>query len=416
MAWDIVGVTSGNTTADTTVGTFSIGSQTYLAGKEYFIGFLWANLVNAQASPLVSIAGTGVVGSLVLGANYGASNSRRRTEVWTFSPVADTTTTLLVTFAVGENSTAHCWSIVRTNASQAGTLPQTPQMNRSTGAAAITATLSTFADSGNAALGFFGAVGTNGAMSIGSGFTQIHSEVVAAGTTICLFSEYKTSQDATIDANAGGVNDIIGIGLELKSAELSLSSDGLASSSGSAALGVSTPLASSGLASSAGAADLRTTLSLIGTGVASSSGSAEGQITVGMEGAGLASSSGSADLTLTQSFSADALASSSGTASVGLGADLSGTGEVSSSGSADLTLTVSVEATGLVSTSGSANVVSVLALGGIGMVSVDGSAVLFLPLPYHRPPFSASGSSGRSGTSGTTGRTQVVGNDGRTDA
>lgn len=216
MTWAISGVTSGNATADTTLGTFTIPSQSYTAGTVYFVGFLWANLVNAQAGALVSITGSGLSPTLVSAANYGASTGRRRLEVWQFTPAVTASIPLLVTFAVGENSTAHCWSVVSANAATTGTLPQAAVMNRSASASTITATLSTFASATNAALGFFGAVGTNGAMTVGSGFTQLHSEVVASGTTICLLSEYKASEDTTIDATAGGVNDIIGIGIELK--------------------------------------------------------------------------------------------------------------------------------------------------------------------------------------------------------
>jgi hypothetical protein len=216
MGWSIAGVVSGSTTADTTGSTFVVGAQTYRAGVTYLVGFLWANLVNAQASALSTIAGTGVTPSLVLGANYGASTSRRRLEVWTFVPPADVTTTLTVTFGGSENSTAHCWSVVGANAATAGTFPQPAQMSRSTEASSVTATMGAFASLSNAAVGFFGAVGANGAMTAGSGFSSLHSETVVTGTTITLLSEYRPTEDVTIDATSGGVNDIVGIGIELK--------------------------------------------------------------------------------------------------------------------------------------------------------------------------------------------------------
>lgn len=84
------------------------------------------------------------------------------------------------------------------------------------GATSLTVTLATFADAANATAGFFGAGGTNN-FAVGTGFTQLGA---IGGTTPGILSEWKTTNDTSVDASIdGSATAMIGAAVELKFVE-----------------------------------------------------------------------------------------------------------------------------------------------------------------------------------------------------
>jgi hypothetical protein len=77
----------------------------------------------------------------------------------------------------------------------------------------LTVTLSAFGDPSNATYGAFAQTNLT-AFAVGTGFTQIHEE--NAGTKPMLKTEWKNSNDTTVDASTTGTNgDWGGIGIEI---------------------------------------------------------------------------------------------------------------------------------------------------------------------------------------------------------
>lgn len=122
-------------------------------------------------------------------------------------------------------------------------------------------------------------------------------------------------------------------------AVLPLAADGLASSSGSAAVALLLSLAANGVASSSGTTDFTVRRTLAADGVAASTGTAVLGLTAALAAAGLASSSGAAAMIVGLALVADGRAASAGTAALVMAYALAAMGKASSSGTATFPLT-----------------------------------------------------------------------------
>lgn len=169
-----------------------------------------------------------------------------------------------------------------------------------------------------------------------------------------------------------------------------LASDGLASSSGTAAANVLYPLASAGLASSSGAAAANVLFSLAAAGVAASSGSAASGLLQPMVSTGLAAGTGAGILNTLGSMVADGLASSSGAAAALVGVVLASDGVATPSGLAEAQVISGLVSDGLAVSTGVGSLITAVPLEAAGLAASTAAAEVNLDLSLISPATSAS--------------------------
>lgn len=124
-----------------------------------------------------------------------------------------------------------------------------PHLGGATGTS-ITATLAAFSSADNATYGVFTNDGTDFAFTVGSGFTQLAeiNDIASGENTLAMMSEWKSTNDTTVDASLSGVAAALGgIAIEIVAAATGSSS---VSASASASLSPSASVSPSASASS----------------------------------------------------------------------------------------------------------------------------------------------------------------------
>lgn len=157
-----------------------------------------------------------------LGSAYTDTGGASRKKVTWFRAMGSSPSAGAVTFSFSETQTSFTWAIDEftgvdtsgTNGSGAIVQSVINNQDSSTGAATSnTATLAAFGSANNATYGSFAGDQSLTPVAVGSGFTQIADiEETVEGTTL-VYTEFKTTNDTTVDVtySSGNSNAIIGI-------------------------------------------------------------------------------------------------------------------------------------------------------------------------------------------------------------
>lgn len=154
------------------------------------------------------------------------SSSRRRITLFRALGASPSSGAISIDFG-GQNQTAVCWSVEEISGSDtsgtngSGAITQSAVNQDTSGtASSLTVTLSSFSSGNNATYGCFGNAQT-GVWNAGSGFTVLSNNQVA-DASLALISEYKLTNDTTVDASlASGSGELGGIAIEIAAFSLS---------------------------------------------------------------------------------------------------------------------------------------------------------------------------------------------------
>lgn len=217
-----VNLTSGSTGSSTSSVTTASVSPT--ANKLQLLAVHSRNFTGS-APPAPTVTGCGLTWVQVATLQHDTGpTSLKRVTLFRAMGASPSTGTLTIDFA-GDSQTDVCWSLDEftgtdtsgTNGS--GAIVQTVTAKDETGSAtSITATLAAFGSVNNATYGAFAHVApTNGVTaSAGSGFTALASPL---DTVIGLITEFKTTNDTTVDGSLSGSSFELGmIASEIKAA------------------------------------------------------------------------------------------------------------------------------------------------------------------------------------------------------
>lgn len=171
-----------------------------------------------------TITGNGLTWVAVNSVVYDTTGlTRKRVSLFRAMGVAPTAGTIGIDFG-GQNQTHVVWSLDEASgvdtsgANGAGAVVQsvTASDGNST-AVSLTATLAAFGSTANATFGGFGFGNGQGGKNVGSGFTLL-ADLSADGTTNEIFTEWKSTNDTTVDATAdAGKNGEIGaVAIEIR--------------------------------------------------------------------------------------------------------------------------------------------------------------------------------------------------------
>jgi len=192
-------------------GSATTASVTLAAGKFYLLT-VHAGAYVATQGPPSSITGNGTW-ALVNNTNFDTGNFKNLAVL----SAVGTGTTGTITINLPATCTQIEWSVDEFTGTQlAGTsgaaaIAQSG-VNTGTAVTSLTVTLGAFASVSNATFGAF--LGNNGgtALTVGTGFTGLGSDVIA--TSRALLTEYKATNDTTVDMTTPSCN-CAGVAIEL---------------------------------------------------------------------------------------------------------------------------------------------------------------------------------------------------------
>lgn len=175
----------------------------------------------APANP--TVAGAGLTWVFINSTNYDTGGSSRR-KVALFRAMNPSTTTGTVTITTGETDSDVTWvmdqasgvDITGTNGS--GAVLQSAVNQNTAGGTSLTVTLGTFLDARNATYGAFANSDDAATSTPGTGFSAVGT---GANTTngVKTFTEYRTSNDTSVDMSWSGVgSELGGVAIEIKAA------------------------------------------------------------------------------------------------------------------------------------------------------------------------------------------------------
>lgn len=169
-----------------------------------------------------TVTGNGLTWVPVNGVVYdNTSSSRRRITVFRALGASPSTGTISIDFG-GQAQTHVLWSLDEfsgvdtsgTNGSGAVVQSATnfdPNNTLST----LTVTLGAFSSTNNATFGAFSIFDGTAAFTVGSGFTSLGD--IGTGTSLHILSEYKSTNDTSVDASWAGTSEVGGVAIEIKS-------------------------------------------------------------------------------------------------------------------------------------------------------------------------------------------------------
>jgi hypothetical protein len=150
-----------------------------------------------------------------------SSSSRRTVELWRSMGASPSTGAITITAT--ENETNIDWSVDQSSGvdtsgtNGSGAIVQSAKNQDVAGTATgLVVTLAAFGSSDNATFGVFGTdeVAT---LTIGSGFNQL-AKINGASTPVSILTEWKSTNDTSVDATTGAAVFIGGIAIEIKAA------------------------------------------------------------------------------------------------------------------------------------------------------------------------------------------------------
>lgn len=218
-------ITASNLTAnysDTDTTSYNTASVSVTAGDLILVA-----VTNSKGSTpdTPSISGVGTTFALVHATNgivtYDASGTQRKLTL--FYGIVPSTTSGAITIGFGANTQTGCaWAVDKvTGHDSTGTIVQSAK-NNTDAMTPITVTLAAFASTDNATYGAFAVSGNNDA-TIGTGFTQL-GDATATTPAQVIFTEWKSTNDTSVDCNIGGTPpEAGGIAIEIKAAVASTS-------------------------------------------------------------------------------------------------------------------------------------------------------------------------------------------------
>lgn len=203
--------------------SYATASWTPIANRLYLASVTTRTGITADPT-IPTASGNGLTWVAIDSVVYDDSSSSRR-RVTLFRAMGASPTTGALTFdEAGQAQTDAGWSIEEvtgmdtsgTNGSGAIVQSATAVdvIGRST---ALVITLAAFGSANNSAYGVFGYTTAGGAITIGSGFTQLADKVLGASSTR-LTTEWRPTSDTTVDLTPDGVMQIGGIAVEIKAA------------------------------------------------------------------------------------------------------------------------------------------------------------------------------------------------------
>lgn len=148
-----------------------------------------------------------------------SSTSRRTVELWRSMGASPSTGAITIT--ASENETDINWSVDQSSGvdtsgtNGSGAIAQSAKNQDVTGTATgLVVTLAAFGSANNATFGVFG---TDEVVTLtgGSGFTEL-AKINGAATPVSILTEWKSTNDTTVDATTGSVVFIGGIAIEIK--------------------------------------------------------------------------------------------------------------------------------------------------------------------------------------------------------
>lgn len=152
----------------------------------------------------------------------GASTNYQRVTVFRSMGASPTPGVLTIDFG-GVTQEGASWSVVEfsgvlTTGSNGADAVRNSASNSQINATSLSVALGAFAGSNNGTYGAFSVRTTDPAISPGSGFTQIHSQISSTPVR-GIFTEYRNSNDTTVDAtHPNAATDWAGVGLEIVAA------------------------------------------------------------------------------------------------------------------------------------------------------------------------------------------------------
>lgn len=206
-------LTSGSDTTD--ASSYSTASITPSANKLVLVAVVVRN-DTADAVSTTTISGNSLTYVSVQTQTFG---TRQRLTV--FRAMGASPTTGAITINPGE-TVDHCtWTVDEfTNMDTSGTngsgaIVQSVA-NSTTGATSLTVTLAAFGDTNNATYGAFTHAVFNEDISVGSGFTQLADTFTT--NVFGVFTEFKDTNDTSVDASWTTSDRAAGVGIEIKNA------------------------------------------------------------------------------------------------------------------------------------------------------------------------------------------------------
>lgn len=221
MANNITNKLNGTLSAGQT--SYATASWTPTANTLYLASVTTRTGITADPT-IPTASGNGLTWVQIASVLYDDSSSSRR-RVTLFRAMGASPTTGALTFdEAGQAQTDAGWSIEEVTGTDtsgtngSGAIVQSATavdvIGRST---ALVVTLAAFASVNNSSFGVFGYTTAGGAITIGSGFTQLADVQLGASSTR-VTTEWELANDTTVDLTPDGVMQIGGIALEIKAA------------------------------------------------------------------------------------------------------------------------------------------------------------------------------------------------------
>jgi hypothetical protein len=236
MAVSIANLTSGSDPTSTT--SWSTASITPTANNLILISFVLRN--GSSVNPTVSsVTGNSLTWVLVNSINYDSSGTSRRTK-FVYRALGSSPTSGAVTITAGETDSGAIWTVDQfsgvdtsgTNGSGA-IVQSATNKDEAASSSTLTVTLSAFSSSANATFGVFASADGNDTTTAGTGFSKIGDVASTnANVAIRLTSEFKSTNDTSVDMTFLTAGQIGGIAIEIKAAAASTTYPGYYGSAG----------------------------------------------------------------------------------------------------------------------------------------------------------------------------------------
>lgn len=219
MAIAFANITTGFDTAG--LSTASTASISPVANRLYLAAFVARTNISADTNT-PTLSGCGITWVAVANIAWDTSStSRKKLTLFRGLSASPTSGALTVDYG-GQAQTQHDWIVDEVSDIDTGgtsgsnaVVQSATNKNETVDTATLTATLAAFSSLSNATYGVFTTDTTVG-VTVGSGFTQLATVTDAQVSALRLMSEYKLTNDTTVDFTPGNSCMKGGIAIEIK--------------------------------------------------------------------------------------------------------------------------------------------------------------------------------------------------------
>jgi hypothetical protein len=328
--------------------------------------------VSTGTPNIPTVTGCGLTWVRIGGFNFSATHRITVFRALGLTPTAGTLTIDFASGGVSQTQTYGAWGLTEfANVDQSGTngsgaIVQTVSANSGAVVTTLTVTLAAFSNVNNATFGALG-VGANRTITEGAGFTQL-SEIAGSSPGATLATEWKNSNDTSVDWSWTTGSGASGVGVEIK--------EGPPAWVGGGAVAADIAVSGTGRRTRFGSAAVAVDVAVSGTGRRTRFGSAAVAGAVAVAGSGVRKTFGSGAITANVAVSGTGARTAVGSGAVSAAVAISAAGSRTATGSAAFSVAVGVSASGLRTAVGSGAVSAALTLSGTGVRSAVGAAAV----------------------------------------